>query len=59
MGAQFWVQLVGVVVTALWAGVATYIIVKLTKAICGLRVSEEDVIEGLDFTAHGEQGYNP
>ncbi len=59
MGAQFWVQLVGVVVTALWAGLATYIIVKLTKAICGLRVSDEDMIEGLDFTAHGEQGYNP
>ena len=59
MGAQFWVQLVGVVVTALWAGLATYIIVKVTKAICGLRVSDEDVIEGLDFTAHGEQGYNP
>ncbi|MEM7441707.1 MAG: ammonium transporter [Pseudomonadota bacterium] len=59
MGSQFWVQLVGVVVTALWAAIASYVLVKITKALCGLRVTDEDAIEGLDFTAHGEQGYNP
>jgi Amt family ammonium transporter len=59
MGSQFWVQLVGVVVTAAWSAIATYVIVKITKAICGLRVSDDDAIEGLDFTSHGEQGYNP
>ena len=34
-------------------------IVKITAAVCGLRVSREETIEGLDFTTHGERGYNP
>jgi len=55
---QFGVQLLGVVVTGVFSALATWILVKLTKALVGLRVSREEEIEGLDYTTHGETGYN-
>ncbi len=55
---QFGVQLLGVVATGVFSAVATWILVKLTKALVGLRVSREEEIEGLDYTTHGETGYN-
>ncbi len=55
---QFGVQLLGVVVTAIFSGIATWILVKITTALVGLRVSREAEIEGLDYTSHGETGYN-
>ena len=57
MGQQLGIQATGVLATAVWAGVATFIIVKVTQAIVGLRVSDDDIIEGLDVSAHGESGY--
>ena len=44
--------------TAVWAGVMTYIIVKIVAAVCGIRVGDEEEMEGLDITTHGERGYN-
>ncbi len=58
VGGQFFVQLTGVVVTIVWSAIATLIIVYVTKALVGLRTAADDEIEGLDFTAHGERGYN-
>jgi len=58
MGGQFSSQFVGVVATVVWAGVMTYIIVKIVAAVCGIRVGDEEEIEGLDITTHGERGYN-
>ena len=58
MGHQLWVQAVGIVATALWAGVGTYVIVKFVGAVLGLRVREHEETEGLDITHHGERGYN-
>ena len=55
---QFGVQLLGVVVVAIWSGIGTYIIVKIVQALVGLRVDAEDEIEGLDIVAHGERGYD-
>ncbi len=57
--SQFIVQLTGVAVTVVWSALATFVIVKLVGLTIGLRVSEDDEIEGLDFTAHGEKAYNP
>nr|WP_297393658.1 ammonium transporter [Acidiferrobacter sp.] len=37
--------------------VVTYIILKVVDAIVGLRVSEEDEVQGLDLSQHGEQVY--
>jgi len=51
-------QAVAVVATWALAAAGTLIILAILKATIGLRVSEEDEIEGLDVTQHGEVGYN-
>jgi Amt family ammonium transporter len=56
--SQLSVQVTGVVATAIWSIVATVVIVLVTKALVGLRVSDEDEVKGLDLTSHGETGYN-
>ena len=56
--AQLGIQVVGVVATVVLAVPATYIILKLTDAITGLRVTDEEELEGLDLSQHGESGYN-
>jgi len=47
----------GVVATVVWTAVATFIIVKVVKALVGLRVEHEEELEGLDVRTHGERGY--
>jgi ammonium transporter, Amt family len=51
-------QLVGVLIAWALAVVGTIIILKLVDVTIGLRVSEEQEVEGLDITLHGEEGYN-
>ncbi len=36
----------------------SYIIVKAVSALVGLRVDEDEEIEGLDIITHGERGYD-
>ncbi len=55
---QFFNQLQGVCFTMVFAGSATFIILKLVQALVGLRVSEEEETLGLDLTQHGESAYN-
>ncbi len=55
---QFGVQLAGVVATGAFSALATFAIVKATAALVGLRVSPQEETEGLDYSAHGETGYN-
>jgi Amt family ammonium transporter len=55
---QFVNQFKGVVFTMLFAGTATFVILKVVNALVGLRVSEEDESLGLDLTQHGESAYN-
>jgi Amt family ammonium transporter len=50
-------QLAAVAVTWVLAIVATFIILKVLDAVMGLRVKEEDEIQGLDVSQHGEEGY--
>jgi Amt family ammonium transporter len=57
MGNQFLTQLIGVAVVAFWSAVATIVIVLITKAVIGLRVTDLEEIEGLDYSSHGETGY--
>ena len=59
MLAQVGVQALGIGVTMLWCGLATWILLKLLDATLGLRVSEEQEAEGLDLAEHGERGYSP
>ncbi|MCP3665388.1 MAG: ammonium transporter [Gammaproteobacteria bacterium] len=58
MGGQLTVQAVGVVATLTFTVVATFLILKVVSLITsGLRVSDEDEVEGLDICSHEEQGY--
>jgi Amt family ammonium transporter len=50
-------QLVGVLIAWGLAIVGTLIILKVVDLTIGLRVSEEQEIQGLDLSQHGEEGY--
>jgi len=51
-------QSVGVAIAWVLAIVGTLVILKIVDMTIGLRVSEEDEAQGLDFSQHGEEGYN-
>ena len=57
-GSQFMVQLASVAITVLWTGIGSYVILKVIGAVIGLRVDQQDEIEGLDLSQHGERGYH-
>jgi Amt family ammonium transporter len=57
MGQQLWLQLQGVLVTVIYGGIMSFIILKALDAVIGLRVSEEQESQGLDITQHEERGY--
>jgi Amt family ammonium transporter len=47
-------QIYGIVVTLVWVGVVTFLILKVVALFVPLRVRQEDEIMGLDVTQHGE-----
>ncbi len=51
-------QIIGIVIAWILAIVGTLIILKIVDATVGLRVSEDDEVQGLDLTQHGEEGYS-
>jgi Amt family ammonium transporter len=51
---QVLLQLYGIVVVLVWSGVLTYVLLKVIEFLIPLRVSEQQEIEGLDLTQHGE-----
>jgi Amt family ammonium transporter len=48
------IQIAGVVFSIAFCAAGTWIALKITGAICGLRVSAEEEREGLDLSLHGE-----
>jgi Amt family ammonium transporter len=58
VASQFGVQLIAVLAAGIWSLAATWALVMLTEALCGLRTARETTVEGLDFAVHGEKGYN-
>ncbi len=52
---QLGTQAIGVLTTIVFAGVGTFILVKITDALVGLRVTSEEEREGLDEVLHGER----
>jgi ammonium transporter, Amt family len=50
-------QLVGVAIAWVLGIVGTLAILKLVDVTIGLRVSEEEEVQGLDLSQHGEEGY--
>jgi ammonium transporter, Amt family len=58
MGDQLLVQFTGVLAVAAWSGIVTWILLKLTDTLAGLRVTGDEETEGLDTVLHNEKGYN-
>jgi Amt family ammonium transporter len=50
-------QAVGVAAAIAIAVVGTLIILKILDAVMGLRVSQQEELQGLDVSQHGEEGY--
>ncbi|HKT87131.1 MAG TPA: ammonium transporter [Candidatus Sulfotelmatobacter sp.] len=50
-------QFIGVLISWGLAIVGTLLILKLIDVTIGLRVSEEEEVQGLDLSQHGEEGY--
>jgi ammonium transporter, Amt family len=51
---QVLIQLYAIVVTIVWCGVLTFVLLKIIEFLVPLRVSQQNEIEGLDLTQHGE-----
>ena len=58
IGMQVWAQLLSVIITLIWSGLLSFIILKIVDATVGLRVEEDDERMGLDLSQHNERGYN-
>jgi Amt family ammonium transporter len=54
---QFVNQAISVGVAAALAVVGTFILLKVIDVVMGLRVTQEQEIQGLDISQHGEEGY--
>jgi ammonium transporter, Amt family len=54
---QFFNQALAVIFTAIFAGAASFLLLKIVNALVGLRVHVEDEDAGLDLTQHGERAY--
>ena len=50
-------QFVGVLAASAFAFGATYVVARVMQALVGLRVSEDDEVDGLDFSQHAEAAY--
>ncbi len=55
---QLGVQALAVIVTIIWSGLFSYVILKLIDKMIGLRVSSDEEVEGLDIVMHEETGYH-
>ena len=58
MGSQLGVQAIGVLASATYTAVATFVLLKIVDVILGLRVSPDEETEGLDLNQHNERGYD-
>lgn len=50
-------QIAATIVTWVFAAVVTFVLLKVLDVTMGLRVSQQDEIQGLDLSQHGEEGY--
>jgi Amt family ammonium transporter len=59
MAYQVGIQTLAVVVVVLWSAGFSYIILKIIDRLLGLRVTEDEEVDGLDIVLHEETGYRP
>jgi Amt family ammonium transporter len=55
--SQLGLQAAAVVVSWIWGGVWTFVLLKVLDAVIGLRVEEHEELAGLDASVHGEAAY--
>jgi ammonium transporter, Amt family len=55
--AQMVPQIVSIVASGALAVVGTFVILKVLDLTMGIRVTEQEEIQGLDISQHGEEGY--
>lgn len=53
----FAAQVLSIVITIVFAGVVTIIIISIIKAVMPIRVTKEEEAQGLDIVEHGEMAY--
>lgn len=58
IGSQLGVQVIGILSIVAYTAILTLVILKIVDLLVGLRITEEDEIEGLDLTQHEERGYD-
>jgi len=56
--AQLVAQLKGIIITLLWSGIGSFVILRVLSATIGLRVDPQEETEGLDLSQHDERGYD-
>ena len=54
---QLTIQIISIIVTAVYAFVVSIILAKILDKTIGIRVNEKEEIEGLDANLHNESGY--
>ncbi|GBC89018.1 Ammonia channel [bacterium HR13] len=55
---QVIVQLVAIGTTIVYDAIATFVILVVLRILVGLRVNDEEEVQGLDKSQHGENAYN-
>lgn len=55
---QLWVQTATTLISVVFSAVMTFVIFRITDAVCGIRVMRRVEEEGLDVYEHGEAAYN-
>lgn len=54
---QLWVQVEGCLVSLIYSGVVTFILLLLVEKLFGFRMKPEDEMAGIDHSEHSERGY--
>jgi Amt family ammonium transporter len=58
IGEQIGVQLLGIGATLAYTALVTFVLLKITQLLVGLRVTPDEETEGLDVVLHNESGYD-
>ncbi len=58
MAGQLKVQFIGVIATIVFTAFVSWVLLKIIDLSIGLRVTDEQEIEGLDIVSHEERGYD-
>ena len=56
--SQLWIQFVSIIGTAVFSGIATLVVIGITRLLTGkIRIDRDSEIQGLDNAFHGERGF--